>query len=290
MMEEIIDAVIDRMLEKAESHRPIDLVEEFAAPVPTKIIYQALGIPQADVDRLSSDSEIRNSTSRNAAETANARLQAYISTLVHGRMTHAADSGDDIITRLIDQQRQGARSEDEVSALAFLVLTAGNAALISSISVGVLLLLDHPDQLAGCQRDPTSLAGNVVTEICRYHTASALNSRRAVRSDLEIGGQHFHAGEGVICAVQAADRDELKFGADAEEFNILRETDFGDVLGFGFGVHRCQADKFSKTQLEIALVKLFQRCPRWRLADGGEVELTPERMNAGVTRMMVFVD
>jgi nitric oxide reductase len=301
IMERVVDGVLDEMMEinaKAKvNQQPVDFVAEFATPVPTRIIYQVLGIPESDVERLSADSEVRNSTSRNAAETANSRLQGYISELVHSKMSHATASDDkdghkDIIGGLIAHRHQGKLSEAEISALAFLLLTAGNAALISSISVGVLLLLEHPDQVEKFRADPLSLASKAVTEICRYHTASALNSRRAVLSDLQIGGQTFHAGKGVICAVQSADRDERKFGADAESFNILRETKFGDVLGFGYGAHRCLADIFSKMQLEIALGKSFQRCPGLRLAGegDGDVEFTPERMNAGITRMMVFVE
>jgi cytochrome P450 len=70
----------------------------------------------------------------------------------------------------------------------------------------------------------------------------------------------------------------------------LRETDFEDVLGFVFGTHRCLADKFPKVHLEITLAKLFLRCPALKLAGDGEVEFTGERVNTGVTRMMVLVE
>jgi nitric oxide reductase len=166
VMERVVDEVLDKMLSKAKSNQPIDLVEEFATPVPTQITYQALGIPASDVDRLSTDSEIRNSTSRNAAETANTRLEQYISELIQARMSHAnnaAEEGDDIIARLIAEHKRDGFSFEVISALAFLVLTAGNAALISSIAVGVLILLDHPDQRDIFLRDPVSLAGKLVT-------------------------------------------------------------------------------------------------------------------------------
>ncbi|KAK4501621.1 hypothetical protein PRZ48_007430 [Zasmidium cellare] len=287
MMEKTIDELLDKFIEKGGKHQPIDLVEDLATPIPTHIIYQALGVPQKDVDRLSNDSEVRNSTSRNAAESANTHLHQYMAELVHSKIEKP---GNDIISTLVKQYHEGNLSEDDVTTLAFLVLTAGNAALISSISVGVLVLLEHPEQLEEFKKRP-ELAGNVVTEISRYHTASALNSRRAVKEDVDIGGQTLRQGESVICSVQAGNRDEDKFGNDAEKFDIHRKLDFSESLGFGYGPHRCQADHFSRVQLEIVLTKLFKRLPNLQLAKPpSELSYTPATMNAGLTEMLVRFD
>ncbi|KAF2718597.1 cytochrome P450 [Polychaeton citri CBS 116435] len=286
-MEKTIDRLLDRFIEKGRNHQPIDLVKELATPLPTHIIYEALGVPQKDVEYLSNDSEVRNSTSRNAAESANTHLHEYMADLVKAKIK---EPGDDIISRLVENYQKGNLTEDEVVTLAFLVLTAGNAALISSIGVGVLILLEHPDQLQEFKQKP-ELASKVVIEITRYHVASALNSRRAVMKDTEIGGQKLRAGESVICSVQAGNRDEDKFGRDAESFNIHRDVEFGDSLGFGYGPHRCQADKFSRAQLEIALTKLFQRLPHLRLAKtASELSYTPATMNAAVTELPVYFE
>ncbi|KAK8044167.1 cytochrome P450 55A1 [Apiospora rasikravindrae] len=291
VMEEVVDAVLDEFVAKGEraGDEPIDLVKEFAVHAPTRIIYRALGVPAADVVRLSRDSEIRNSTSRNAAETANLELQKYIGGLVKQKMQRP-DSGD-IISRLVTEQlKPGHLTEDQVTTLAFLVLTAGNAALINSISLGVLTLLQHPDQLADFKKRPEELAPQLVTEITRYHTASGLNSRRAVKQDIVIGGQLLKMGEGVICAVQAANRDGEKF-ADPDKFDIHRPgMRPEDTLGFGFGAHRCQAEFFSRTQLEIVFVKLFKRLPGLRLAKA-ETELvySEPTMNVGVEEVPVYL-
>ncbi|KAK8023463.1 cytochrome P450 monooxygenase 55A1 [Apiospora marii] len=273
VMEEVVDAVLGEFVvkgrEAAEKRQePVDLVREFAVHVPTLIIYRVLGVPAADVERLSRDSEIRNSTSRNAAETANLELQKYIAGLVKQKMQDQ-EPGDDIISKLVEEQlKPGHLTEDQVATLAFLVLTAGNAALINSIALGVLTLLQHPDQLADFKQQPEKLAARVVNEVTRYHTASGLNSRRAVKEDLVIGGQLLKRGEGVICAVQAANRDGDKF-PDPDRFDIHRSgMRPEDTLGFGFGPHRCQAEYFSRAQLEVVFVKLFRRLPGLRLAKG----------------------
>ncbi|KAH9886563.1 cytochrome P450 [Xylariomycetidae sp. FL2044] len=293
MMEETVDVLLDRFIEKGKKgQQPIDLMEEFAIPVPTQIIYKALGVPEEDVERLSKDSEVRNSTSRNAAETSNQELQKYMAKLVKDKMEHPG--GDDIISRLVREQlKPGRLTENDVATLAFLVLTAGNAALINSIGLGVLTLLRHPDQLADFRRDPDGLAGRVVSELTRYNTASALNSRRAVKEDLDLDSQHLKKGEGVICLVQAANRDEDKFGPDAEAFNIRRRPELlrpEEILAFGYGPHRCQAEAFSRAQLEIVFAKLAKRVPNLRLArDPAELEYSPKTMNVGVVELPVYL-
>ncbi|KAK7991445.1 hypothetical protein PG996_013503 [Apiospora saccharicola] len=293
MMEEIVDAVLEEFVvkgqEAAKREEPIDLIREFAVHAPTLIIYRVLGVPAADVECLSRDSEIRNSTSRNAAETANLELQKYVTGLVKQKVQDQ-QPGEDIISKLVEEQlKPGRLTEDQVATLAFLVLTAGNAALINSIALGLLTLLQHPDQLADLKKQPEKLAAQVVNEVTRYYTASGLNSRRAVKEDLMIGGQLLKKGEGVICAVQSANRDEGQF-PDPDKFDIHRPgMRPEDTLGFGFGPHRCQAEFFSRAQLEIVFVKLVQRLPGLRLAKR-ETELTYSEptMNIGVNELPVY--
>ncbi|KAI1261908.1 cytochrome P450 [Xylariaceae sp. FL1019] len=288
MMEQVIDAVLDDFVEKGKKEQPIDLIKHLATPVPTQIIYKALGVPDEDVEYLSRDSEVRNSTSRNAAETSNQNLQGYMKNLVKKKM---GQPGDDIMGRLIREQlKPGNINEDDVATLAFLVLTAGNAALINSIGLGTMTLLSHPKQLSDFKRDPKRLAGRVVNEITRYHTASALNSRRAAKEDVKIGDQVLKKGDGVICSVQAANRDEDVF-KNPEEFNIHREMSPADTLGFGDGPHRCLAEAFSRAQLEIFFSRLFQRLPRLRLATNpSDLPYTEPAMNIGVTELPVYFE
>lgn len=112
--------------------------------------------------------------------------------------------GDDLISELIDQvvchldtlcpiligsqYHHGIGTLAEISSLAYLVLVAGNAAVINSIALGILTLQQHPDQLAELIANP-GLAPQVVDEIFRYQTTSALNCRRVALKDVVIGGQ-----------------------------------------------------------------------------------------------------
>lgn len=288
MMERTVDELLDQFVEKGKSEQPIDLIQNFAAEVPTQIMFKVLGVPESEIPRLSKDSEVRNSTSRNAAESANNELQDYMAQLVRAKIQQP---GDDVISHLVvNQLKPGDLSEDDVTTLSFLVLTAGNAALINSIGLGTLTLLEYPDQLRDFKENPKALAGSLVNEISRYHTTSALNSRRTVKQDLEFSGHQFSKGDGVICSVQSANRDEDKF-KDPEKFDIRREFDYGDSLGWGYGPHRCQGEAFSRAELEITFTKLFKRLPDMRLAKAAsELPYSPATMNVGVAELPVYFE
>lgn len=284
MMQRTVDSVLDKMISEG-CKEPVDLVDKFCTPIPTQIVYRILGVPEEDIEGLSHDSEIRSSTSRNAAETSNHNLQEYMHKLVDKRIEKPEN---DLISKLVvEQYKPGHLEKEDVGNLAFLVLVAGNAALINSIALGVLTLQQHPAQLDELKKDP-SLAPKAVNEILRYHTASALNSRRVAKEDIKIGGQHIQQGEGVICSVQSADRDEA-FYDHPDNFDIHRSQATNEMVGFGYGPHRCQAEWLSRVELEIVFATLFKRLPKLKLAAKPEdLPYTPPTQNVGITELPVL--
>lgn len=127
----------------------------------------------------------------------------------------------------------------------------------------------------------------MVNECLRYNTASALNSRRAAKEDVTIGGkvdlffchlyifildptltydygQHIKKGEGVICLVQSADRDETYFKKGIQ-FDIHHNYKPQDTLGFGYGPHRCIAEWLARAELEVALSEFLFPCTKCEL-------------------------
>ena len=188
MMRKVVESKLDDLIRKHGEHtdKPVDFVQDFAGLVPPQVIYHLLGIPEEDIPELSKDSEVRTSTARDAAQTSSQNLQKYMKDFVHQRVEQPKD---DLISTLVKgPYKQDRLTEEDIVNLAFLVLVAGNAALINSIVLGIVTLQLHPQQLEELKKNP-NLAKNVVGELTRYHTASALNSRRAVKEDTEIGGQ-----------------------------------------------------------------------------------------------------
>lgn len=159
-------------------------------------------------------------------------------------------------------------------------MTAENVALLNSIRLGVIPLLQHPGQLGELIRNP-SRAPAVFNELIRYDTTSARNSRRATKADIIIGGKHIPRDIGVICSVQAGVRNKIDPNEpDPETFNIRRIRNAGKVLGFCHEPHRCQGEALLRIELEIAFTVPCGRLTTLRLAKSlGELEYSLAKQN-----------
>ncbi|KAB5536338.1 cytochrome P450 55A2 [Coniochaeta sp. 2T2.1] len=291
-MEPYIKQTVGDLLEKLKTkgcaNGPVDLVQEFALPVPSYIIYTILGVPFDDLEYLTQQAAVRSQGSSNAREAsaANQGLLDYIAGLVDKRMEHPTD---DLISKLVTEQvKPGHIEKSDAVQIAFLLLVAGNATMVSMIALGVATLFQHPEQLAELKSNP-SLAPAFVEELCRYHTASALAMKRTAKVDIELGGQHIKAGEGIIASNQSANRDEEVF-TDPDTFNMHRHWPEGkDPLGFGYGEHRCIAEHLAKTELTVVFSTLFEKLPNLRLAvPFDKIKVSPLNMDVGISELPVL--
>ncbi|GMK53426.1 hypothetical protein CspeluHIS016_0100120 [Cutaneotrichosporon spelunceum] len=263
-IQETIDNLLESMIKKGGEHGPVDLVQEFALPVPSYVIYTILGVPFKDLEFLTTQNSIRtngSSTAREASEAAKGLLD-YLGNLVDLRMK---DPKTDVISHLANEQvAKGNLSKEDAVQVAFLLLVAGNATMVNMIALGVATLAQHPDQLAELKANP-DLAANFVEELCRYHTASAMAIKRTALEDLEIGGVPIKKGEGIIASNYSANRDSDVF-PDADKFDIHRKWGKDDPLGFGFGPHRCIAELLAKAELTAVFQTLYKRLPNLKPA------------------------
>ncbi|KAF4463804.1 cytochrome P450 55A1 [Fusarium albosuccineum] len=265
---------------------PVDLVEKFALPVPSYIIYTILGVPFEDLEYLTQQNAIRSNGSGTAQEAAaaNQELLNYLANLVDQRLK---EPKDDLIGRLVAQQLvPGHIEKSDAVQIAFLLLVAGNATMVNMINLGVVTLMQNPDQLEELKADP-SLVPGFVEELCRYHTGSAMAMKRVAKEDIELGGKLIRAGEGIIASNQSANRDEDVF-PNPDKFDIHREFDSHDALGFGFGPHRCIAELLAKAELEAVFETLFRTLPDLKVAIPlDEIECTPRRKDVGIVKLPV---
>jgi len=96
---------------------------------------------------------------------------------------------DDLISKLVvEQVEPGNLSKADAVQIAFLLLVAGNATMVNMINLGVVTLLQHPNQLADLKKDP-SLVNSFVEELCRFHQGSAMATRRLAKEDVQYGGK-----------------------------------------------------------------------------------------------------
>ncbi|KAF2267148.1 cytochrome P450 55A3 [Lojkania enalia] len=294
-IQKTVNTLLDAMIKEGCS-QPVDLVEKFALPLPSHIIYGILGVPFSDLQFLTQQNAIRSNGSATATEASNAAktLLNYISDLVEKRMQ---EPKDDLISKLVvEQVLPGHLQPADAVQIAFLMLVAGNATMVNMINLGVITLLQHPTQLVILKSDP-SLSPLFVSELCRYHTGSAMATRRVAKVDIQLGSFTVKAGEGIIAATQSSSRDEDVF-SDPEMFDILRFApkerggrgeDWYQAMGYGWGEHRCVAEPLARGELEIVFSTLFQRLPNLKLAvPFEEIKWTPPKKDVGIIELPVI--
>ncbi|KAE8138953.1 cytochrome P450 [Aspergillus pseudotamarii] len=278
---------LNQLIKAAKDEKEVDLVKHFALPIPSRIIYGMLGIPQEDFEYLSGYDATRTngSSTAAAAQAANKNLLEYLEKLVDKR---TANPGKDVISTLVNEQlKPGHLEKLDVVQIAFLLLVAGNATVVSMIALVVVTLLEHPEQLSRLLEDP-SLSRLFVEELCRFHTASALATRRVATVDIELRGQVRSPFS--IKPMAKANRDPEVF-PDPDTFDMFRKRGPEEALGFGYGDHRCIAETLARAELETVFSTLFQTLPSLKLAvPKSEIEWTPPTRDVGIVGLPVTWD
>jgi vitamin D 1,25-hydroxylase len=279
-IERIVHGFIDDMLERDQ---PVDLVSHFALPVPSMVICQMLGVPY-------DDHEFFQSASRNLLQSPTAEgtlaarndLVGYLDRLVAERERRP---GPGLIGRLVAEQvASGELTREDLVTTSMLLLVAGHETTASMISLSVITLLEHPDQLAALRADPDVMP-SAVEELLRYLSIADLAGVRVATADIDVDGQKVRAGDGVIVANSISNRDEDAF-ADPDAFDVRRPA--RHHLAFGYGVHQCLGQNLARMELEIALRELFGRIPTLRLAvPVTELALRPGNTIQGVNELPV---
>ncbi|MEU2787870.1 cytochrome P450 [Streptomyces sp. NPDC007100] len=243
---------------------PVDLVDRYALPIPVAVICRMLGVPEEDRPKFREWSDAALSTSSLTAEEFEANreeLRAYMAKLI---AEHRAEPRDDIMTALIEARDVNDRlSELELTDLCVGILVAGHETTATQIPNFVLSLLDHPGELERLRADPALVKG-AVEELLRFvPLGSGAGFPRYATEDIEVGGTLVRAGEPVLVAVGAANRDALRFDAPGT-LNIAR--DGNQHLGFGHGVHHCLGAPLARLELQEALIALITRFPGLHVA------------------------
>ncbi|HYQ68828.1 cytochrome P450 [Actinophytocola sp.] len=260
-VQEIVDDLLDRML---AGPKPADLVEKLALPVPSLVICELLGVPYADHDFFQETSKAilhQESTADERAAAGGALFQ-YLDTLVEARF---ADPGEDMLSGLTERIRSGELTRQEATEVGVVMLLAGHETTANMIALGVLALLEHPEQLAllRANLDDPKLVASAVEELLRYLTIAHGGRRRAALEDITIAGQTIRAGEGMILVNETGNRDPAVF---AEPDRLDLERNARSHLSFGFGVHQCVGQPLARLELQIVYRTLLHRAPNLGLA------------------------
>jgi cytochrome P450 len=255
-----IEAIAKELLDKVEKNGGMELVSDYAFPLPITVIAELLGIPLHNQNqfRIWSNAFVRPAITEEEQKETFGLLQefvGYMQKLVAERRLHP---GDDLLSGLIHVEEAGDRlSESELFSMLSLLIVAGHETTVSLIGNTVLALLQDPVARKEISRNP-DLIPTALEEFLRYDSPVERSLTRIVADDIEFGGQQLNKGDFIIAILGSANRDDVQFESPTT-LNIHRKPN--THIAFGKGVHYCLGAPLARLEGEIALRTLFDRFP-----------------------------
>lgn len=264
-IQEIVETMIDRVVHRGH----MDLIADFAFPLPVTVICEMLGIPAEDRVMFFSgartggrllDPVPLSRAEIDAANADNLDSAEYFRDLFALRRR---EPGDDLTTQLVQAEEEGNKlTNEELTANIMLLFGAGHETTVNLIGNGLLALHQHPDQLQLLKDNP-SLVTNAIEELLRYDSSVQLTGRTALE-DIAVGDVKVAKGESVLALLGAANRDPDVY-TDPDRLDITRPN--VRPLSFGGGIHFCLGAQLARIEGEIAIATLLRRLPNLRLDD-----------------------
>jgi cytochrome P450 len=264
-----VQAIADGLLDRVQARGRMDLIDEYAFPLPMTVIAELLGIPPRDRERF------RRWSAAFVTPSVNLQRNAKKYAKTHRLMTDFTDylrgifaerrhhPRADLISQLLQVEEAGDRlREDELFSMMILLIVAGHETVVNLIGNGVLALLQHPEQRALLQAHP-ALIGSAVEEMIRFDGPVERATMRFVAQDTVLDGHTLRRGDAVSLVLAAADRDPAHF-PNPDQFDIARPNN--RHLGFGLGIHYCLGATLARLEGEIAIGTLLSRMPDLQLA------------------------
>ncbi|MEV0592951.1 cytochrome P450 [Nonomuraea cavernae] len=273
---ELTKELIDGLRDRAQ----VDLVDDFAYPLPVTVICRLLGVPREDEplfrqwsDTIVASADVKpgdDATERDpAGEQARIEMGRYLVDLAEQRRGHPSD---DMLSAFINEPDPAMRlTNEELAETAVLLLIAGHETTVNLITNGVLTLLRHPDQLDRLRRDP-GLLPSAVEELLRYEPPVHMRERVPL-ADIDVAGSTVPKGTSLILVLASGNRDPERFH-EPDRFDPARPDN--QHLGFGGGIHFCYGAPLARIEAHIALGALIPHLGTTTLAQ----DPPPYRHNA----------
>jgi cytochrome P450 len=268
-LQPMIERIVDHLIARAAARGEMDLIADFAYPLPASVIAGMIGVPIEDLDRFKTWSDeiaafvgsaLATPEKRERGERGAREMSAFFRAMV---ADHRKNQRDDILSGLIAATDAGQMlSEDELVASCILLLFAGQETTTNLIGNGMLALLRNPEALAALRREPW-VAAAAVEEMLRYDGPTQAMTRIALEDvSLDRGGPTIRRGDRVFALLNAANRDPAVF-PDPDRFDVARDD--SRHLSFGFGIHFCLGAPLARLEGRIGVAALVQRLPELTL-------------------------
>lgn len=266
-----IDAIVQERLDalagSSTGGGPVDVVEEFAFPVPFQVICELLGVAPGDRDHFRRLAHSRFDVSQGGLGVFGAMSESR-DFLLETAARQRVEPADGLISALIAEHGDDL-SDDELAGLADGVFTGGYETSASMIALSALTLAESPDVRARLASDPDPAFGEaVVEELLRYLSVVQIAFPRFVKTPVELFGQRLKPGDVVICSLSGANRDPALAGTGAERIDPGRHSGrpLTTHVAFGYGMHRCIGAELGRMELRAAVPRLVRRFPDLTLA------------------------
>lgn len=256
-MQPIIDAIADELLDDIDLRAadvPIDLMADYAEPLPIQVIGELLGVAMeyAQPFRSAVTPLLMNVTNDAKAESERATVE-LLNTLIDQK---SREPGDDLLSAMISASVDGnGLTHNELLAMCFLLIVAGYETTVNLIGNGTLALINNPSQLEKVRAQPDLTAGTV-EEILRFDGPVNIATWRFTTADIDVDGVVIPANEQVFLSLLSANRDARRF-EDADRFDIERKA--RGHIAFGHGIHYCLGAPLARMEGVSAIGRLVQR-------------------------------
>lgn len=281
-----IQQISDELLDTVQEDGKMDLIANFAYPLPIIVISEMLGISAADRDKFRYwTQKIMNATDPSQWDDVTTILDEfiyYIESLLTEKRKHPSN---DLMSALVQAQEQEDQlSEKELLSTIWLLIIAGHETTANLIGNGMLALLQHPEQMQLLRENPTLLP-SAIEELLRY-AGPIIYSSRFAAEDILMHGKLITKGELVLISLAAANIDPQKF-SNPKKLDITREEN--EHLAFGKGIHHCLGAPLARLEGEIAFGTLLQRLPNLSLAiDPEHLIYSPSKLRSLVSLPVIF--
>ena len=286
---EAISATIASLTSGLVRDQPIDLLHEFAYPLPAIVIAEMLGAPPEDRDLFKHWSDkltalVFGAYDRedrfHSAAAGMLELRDYLLALI---VKYEREPGDNLISLLLEHEDDDALTRDELVSTCTLLLFGGHETTTNLICNAMLALLSDPDQKDALCRDG-ELIVPAVEEFLRFD-GPARATVRLVKDDHEIGGKVVRQGERIFLINPAANRDPAVF-TDPDRLDITRNPT--NHLGLGAGIHYCLGAPLARLEAQLAISALMQSFPDIELAvSRDELDWASTMLSRGLTSLPV---
>jgi cytochrome P450 len=291
-MEDEIRSIVDNLLDRLEGKDVVELVHDFAVPLPVTVIAQQIGMGADDVDDVKRWSDAftdrLGAMADRARELECARLIVEFQQETKTRIDARRDGKgpDDLLSAIVNARIDGERPLDDAEILSIVqqLMVAGNETTTSTLAGGMLLLIRHPDQLAKVRAAP-ALIPNMVEEMLRLLSPTA-GLWRVAAHDTELGGTSIAKGQMLMLRFAAANRDPAYF-PDPDRFDVERKN-ARSHLAFGRGIHMCVGNMLSRKELAVAFERLIARFDHFEAPeDLNDFRHVPNRLLRGLIKLNI---